>query len=109
MVPGLSNKTYPERLRTLKLPTLAYRRTRGDMIHLYKLICDPIEGAFDKTLPPLFEFFPRDVRGHNKKIVYKGFKKDIQKFNFCTRTVKLWNSLSQSVVDSNSIDQFEKT
>ena len=30
--------SYPERLRYLKLPTLAYRRVRGDMIQVYKIM-----------------------------------------------------------------------
>ena len=30
------NKEYPERLKKLKLPSLAYRRRRGDMIEVYK-------------------------------------------------------------------------
>ena len=29
MIPGLSDKSYAERLRILNLPTLAYRRVRG--------------------------------------------------------------------------------
>ena len=33
---GLSHLDYPERLRKLELPTLVYRRARGDMIQLYK-------------------------------------------------------------------------
>ena len=36
-LPGMKNLTYPERLKKLKLPTLSYRRKRGDMIELYKL------------------------------------------------------------------------
>ena len=31
-VPGLATLPYPERLRVLKLPSLIYRRARGDMI-----------------------------------------------------------------------------
>ena len=31
-IPGLVGMEYPESLRSLKLPTLAYRRLRGDMI-----------------------------------------------------------------------------
>ena len=37
MVPGLRDLSYEARLRALKLPTLAYRRYRGDMIEMYKL------------------------------------------------------------------------
>ena len=38
MIPTLKNLTYPERLKKLKLPTLAYRRARGDMIEVYKIV-----------------------------------------------------------------------
>jgi hypothetical protein len=37
-IPGLSSLSYEDRLRKLKLPTLAYRRSRGDMIELYKIL-----------------------------------------------------------------------
>ena len=33
---GMSDMYYPYRLRTRKLPTLAFRRIRGDMIEIYK-------------------------------------------------------------------------
>jgi len=32
--------TYKERLARLKLPTLKYRCTRGDMIEVYKILTD---------------------------------------------------------------------
>ena len=32
LIPGLSDLSYEDRLRRLKLPSLAYRRSRGDMI-----------------------------------------------------------------------------
>ena len=37
-LPGIKNIPYEERLERLKLSTLAYRRTRGDMIEVYKLL-----------------------------------------------------------------------
>lgn len=36
-VQQLKGLTYPERLQRLKLPTLVYRRLRGDMIEVYKI------------------------------------------------------------------------
>ena len=36
LVPKIRNKEYLERLEKLKLPSLAYRRRRGDMIEVYK-------------------------------------------------------------------------
>ena len=37
-LPGLKNLTYSERLQKLKLPSLNFRRVRGDMIELYKIL-----------------------------------------------------------------------
>ena len=62
MVPGLSDLPYPERLRKLKLPTLAYRRVRGDMIQTFKLMND-IDG-YDKSLPSILEISTTGLRGH---------------------------------------------
>ena len=38
LVPALKNLIYEERLHKLGLPTLAYRRARGDMIETYKIL-----------------------------------------------------------------------
>jgi len=38
LIPELAKKPYGERLRILDLPTLNYRRHRGDMIRLFKMI-----------------------------------------------------------------------
>jgi hypothetical protein len=42
----MKNLNYEERLRKLKLPTLGYRRVRGDMIEMYKII----KGKYDKDV-----------------------------------------------------------
>jgi hypothetical protein len=39
-VPTLKNMEYTERLKQLKMPTLKYRRMRGDMIEVFKIIND---------------------------------------------------------------------
>jgi len=38
MIPELRKMHYPDRLKQLNLPTLTYRRSRGDMIETYKLL-----------------------------------------------------------------------
>ena len=43
---------YPNRLKQLKMPTLQYRRLRGDMIEVYKII----NGIYDhKVVTGFFE------------------------------------------------------
>ena len=36
MIPGLAKLAYADRQRKLDLPTLAFRRIRGDMIEMFK-------------------------------------------------------------------------
>ena len=36
MIPGLAKLAYEDRLRKLDLPTLAFRRIRGDIIEVFK-------------------------------------------------------------------------
>ena len=38
MVPGLTKLRYEERLKKLGIPSLSYRRFRGDMIEVYKYL-----------------------------------------------------------------------
>ena len=53
LVPGLSTPSYPERLQKLKLPTLACRRAKGDMIETFELTTDHHD--YDKSLSPILE------------------------------------------------------
>ena len=54
LVDGLGGLDYTKRLKKLDLPTLAYRRARGDMIELFKHF-----HAYDKATLPL-SFQPRN-------------------------------------------------
>ena len=38
LVPALKDLEYPDRLKQLDLPSMAYRRCRGDMIEVYKYL-----------------------------------------------------------------------
>ena len=51
LIPGFKDMTYENRLRKLKLPTLAYRRKRGNLIEAFKLT----SGLYDTALPSLLE------------------------------------------------------
>ena len=109
LIPGYFHLSYPERLRKLKLPTLSYRRTRGDMIQVFILTAK--EGGYDQSLPCILTPGTNenhDLRGHNKKLFVKSSTKDVRKHFFTNRIVKVWNSLPQHVVSSKDIINFEK-
>ena len=103
-IPGFSTLSYPERLRKLKMPTLAYRRTRGDMIQVFKML----NNKYDTSLPCLLTLSTTHLRGHDQKLYVKQANKDIRKFSFTLRVVKLWNSLPEHVVNTDEVKSFEK-
>ena len=108
LVDCLSNLKYFERLRKLDLPTLAYRRERGDMIEMYKHF-----HAYDaKTLSPKFRPKERSSRKHDFQL-HHNIQRDgdygIQANSFYYRTVKTWNELPKEVVNAVNINSFKNT
>jgi len=104
LVPGLSGLPYPERLKKLKLPTLSYRRTRGDMIEVYKLLNNHYYYETNKLLT-LHE--DSHTRGNQLKLLKKRTRLDIRKHSFSNRVVNIWNSLPNSVISAKTINTFE--
>ena len=47
MLTGMENLSYIEILQKSKIPTLVYRRLRGDMIEMYKIM----HGLYDRKVP----------------------------------------------------------
>ena len=109
MLPETKGLEYVDRLRLLKLPTLAYRRHRGDMIELYKMINE----VYDKDVLPSFEMRgevvkgSRENRGHSKQLFITRSYKDVRKYYFTKRAPPLWNSLTEEVVTATSVDMFK--
>ena len=64
MIPTLKNLAYPERLKKLKLPTLAYRRARGDMTEVYKIVTDIHDPKTTTNIMKLREGKEIFLRGH---------------------------------------------
>ena len=106
MLPTMRDKTYEERLKIMNLPTLRYRRARGDMINVYNILnCE------DKDLCPdmkmLVDVTGRDGR-NNSLSLYKSFNQlDVRKYSFTERVTDLWNSLPNDVVTAPSINCFK--
>ena len=107
LVPGLNQLSYPERLKKLKLPTLAYRRARGDMIQVYKLLTQNKDG-YDKSLPSLFTYSSTGLRGHSKKLFLPRANKNIRKYSFTHRIITLWNNLPDNVIQAGNMIEFER-
>ena len=94
-------------LKKLNLPTLAYRRARGDMIEVYRIvtdICDP------KTTNNLFKIRGKNnmlLRGHQFTMEHERLYTSNRSNFFVNRIVNNWNSLPREVVGAGSLNAFK--
>ena len=107
-LPGMSSLSYEDRLKKLKLPTLAYRRLRGDLIEIFKIV----KGYYDQNTVKFIKFWTKEAtrnspRGQQDKIFPQPAHYDIRKFSFTVRVTKYWNSLPDEVANAPSINSFK--
>ena len=104
LVRNIRHLPYEQRLKSLKLPSLLYRRFRGDMIECYKLLHDKEDIDYNR-------FFNKcdsnTLRGHSLKLKKKAFKKDTRKYFFSQRVITSWNNLPEQVVTAATINSFK--
>ena len=105
IVPTLRNLPYSERLAKLNLPTLAFRRLRGDLIQVYRIM----HGFTDIQPSILFDMEPRvsSLRGHNLKIQKTRCKERIRQNSFTQRIVNVWNKLPGHAVNVKTTNSFK--
>ena len=106
LVDGLDNLNYQERLRKLDIPTLTYRRMRGDMIELWKHFQTYDIG----TLSHHFQRYERTNRRHNYQLIWNKPKdgiRGIQANSFYFRTINTRNHLHKDVVSAKDIKNFK--
>ena len=97
--------TYEERLKKLQLPTLRYRRLKGDMIETYKMMT----GVYDQGAIPTLEREPNSLtRGNSLKLLKQHCKTSLKFNSFNHRIVNAWNSMPEKVISAPSIPAFER-
>ena len=79
---------------SLALPSLKYRRLRGDMITVYKLLNGLVEVDWQ-------------TRGSHRKLYIKYSKTSIRKNAFSNRAVPIWNALSDLTKLAPSINNLK--
>ena len=101
LVPHLKDLSYPDRLRRLKLPSLTYRRFRGDMINTWKFL--NAEYNVDEAL--LFRRIQgSSTRGHSKKLFKPRYNISLRGAFFSQRVITMWNELPE---EAATINQFK--
>ena len=104
MVEGLKGLGYEDRLKKLNLTTLETRRTRADLIEVFKII----HGMEGLRAADFFEMMHvGSTRGHMYKIFKKSFRTNFGKYSFGNRVIEDWNLLPAGIVSADSINSFK--
>ena len=107
-LPCMKDIPYEERLERLKLAILAYRRTRGDMIEVYK----QLQGKYGSDVSNIVKLHKdsdtrEGTRGHSLKLFIERACTNVRKEGSSLRVTKLWNDLPEVVVTAPSVNSFK--
>jgi len=106
MIPSLKHLCYEDRLKAMDLPTLLYRRLRGDTIETYKYLHG--EYQTDISFLPLRQSNNGvTTRGHCLKLMKKDCKTAVRANFLSYRIVNFWNSLREYAVTADSVNTFK--
>jgi ribonucleases P/MRP protein subunit RPP40 len=95
---------YSDRLAVTGLISLEDRRTRGDVIEVFKMV----KGISRMDYTSFFKLDETSrTRGHKFKLLTDRSRLDIRKHYFSQRVVNDWNKLPTSVVEAESVDAFK--
>ena len=92
----------------MKLPSLSYRRLRGDMIEVYKILNGKYDQDAYTILKPWKDMAPRSsIRGNSLKLYPQRARTQLRKYSFAMKVVKYWNSLPEKIVTSKTLNTFK--
>ena len=104
---SVKHLSYEDRLEKLKLPSLEFRRLRGDMIQTFKIT----RQFYDrKTVDSLFQLRNNQrLIGHRLKLKLTKIHVNKSQFKnfFTNRVVNCWNSLPEHIIEADSINSFK--
>ena len=104
LVDGMQNLTYEERLKILNLPSLQYRRRRGDVILVYQML----HGRLNLCREVFFsEPSLRTTRGHSFKLAKPHAQTRARRQHWSIRVINDWNSLPEDIVTAESLNEFK--
>ena len=105
LVTTLKDKSYEDRLIALDLPSLAYRRKRGDMIMMYKFVNELVRVDVNDLFTPIPT--THNTRGHKSRVFKHHATKRPRIDSFSQRVVNNWNTLPAHVVNASSLNVFK--
>merc|ERR1712240_359395 len=103
---GMKDLDYSQRLEQLNLPSLEFRRLRGDMIEDYKILHEKYD---PETPSPLLTLTSSNssTRSNDFKLVKIRPNTDRFKYFFTNRVVNPWNNLPKEIVNASNVNTFK--
>ena len=105
MISGLHGTTYESKLKELKIQTLQDRRTRFDVIQVFKIL-----KGYDKVNPNTwFEFETRRStrNSHQMNLKIKRRNTDLARNFFTVRAASHWNKLPSHIKEATTLSNFK--
>ena len=106
LLPEIAHLEYSERLEYLQLPSLKYRRLRGDLIQLYHLTHKDIQSTTSNQLLSFHSSY--NTRGHQFKLSKESCNTNAKKLSFPNRIITNWNKLPTSIINAKDINKFKE-
>ena len=104
---NIKYNSYNDRLKILKLETLKSRRTKFDLIMLYKIINKIVDVDFDKMFE-LSSLGGYALRRHSLHLNRVSSQSECHKNFFSNRVIGDWNALPENVVTSPTLSIFKR-
>ena len=100
---GMRELDYSQRLRKLDLPSLEFRRVRGDMLECFEFV----HNFYDPLTTNNLITHSANTRPNPFKITKQRALHNPYQYFFTNRIVNLWNQLPSVVVNAKSINSFK--
>ena len=100
----MREKSNEERLAKLKLPSLQYRRLRGDLIEVYKIIHEIYDPVTTKSLFTKVSSNSVTRKANSLNLTKKRTNKNAYKYFFTNHINNVWNSLPNDIVNTKSLN-----
>jgi hypothetical protein len=104
MIPGLRNLPYDQQLKKLRIHSLTTRRTRYQLIMVYKMYHNIGGLNFNNFFSVVMN---KRTRGHNSSLNTKFARTNYRLYYFTVQIIDMWNKLSQEGIDAPNLSQFK--
>lgn len=103
LVKDIKHLPYQDRMKQLNIPSLSFRRKRGDLIVIFKMVHGLMKT--DGIIKPGTR--RQNTRGHCYKLLKQQAVRRERRCHITVRAVNAWNNLPEDIVTSSNLKTFK--